>query len=188
MSSTKIQRGVSKTQWLEAGLEVLSMGNVHAVTVEGLAKHMGISKSGVYWHFRDREDLLQELLKFWADKMKHLMLTDRKLLEMEPRDRLQTAAEKYCDRKLAGCELAIRQWALCDKKVKKTIQMVDQLRLGFVSVALAEFGISGEDAKLRASLYVCSVSWEPHLMEKMPRKKWRELMALRIELLTTVPR
>ncbi len=62
------------------------------------------------------------------------------------------------------------------------------MRLGFVSVALAEFGISGEDAKLRASLYVCSVSWEPHLMEKMPRKKWRELMALRIELLTTVPR
>lgn len=165
---------------------ILSLFNDYTITNDNVML-LGIDHNDTVI-FQQNRVLLQELMKFWADKMNHLMLTDRKVREMGPKDRLQSAAEKFCDKKLAGCELTVRQWAQCGKTAKKTIQAVDQLRLGFVIAALSELGISGEEAKIRASLYICSVSWEPHLMEKMPRKKWRELVALRIKFLTAIPK
>ncbi|MBC2710457.1 MAG: TetR/AcrR family transcriptional regulator [Desulfosarcina sp.] len=34
--------------------------------MERLAKQLGISRSGFYWHFKNRQDLLQHLLDYWA--------------------------------------------------------------------------------------------------------------------------
>ena len=57
MSTQKGRRGVSKAEWLETGLQALSEGGVAALTVEGLAKTLGIAKAGFYWHFKNRDDL-----------------------------------------------------------------------------------------------------------------------------------
>ena len=48
MSTQKGRRGVSKAEWLEAGLQALSEGGVAALSVEGLAKTLGIAKAGFY--------------------------------------------------------------------------------------------------------------------------------------------
>ena len=69
MSTKKARRGVTKAEWLEAGLEFLARGSVTSITVEGLAKHLGIAKSGFYWHFKNRDELLQELLKYWLHEI-----------------------------------------------------------------------------------------------------------------------
>jgi AcrR family transcriptional regulator len=58
------RRGVSKDQWLEAGLEALTEAGLSAVTVHGLARKFGIAKSGFYWHFKNRDDLLRQLLDY----------------------------------------------------------------------------------------------------------------------------
>ena len=66
MSMQKTRRGVSKAEWLELGLQALSENGVAALTIEGLAKSLGINKAGFYWHFKNRDDLLRQLLNYWT--------------------------------------------------------------------------------------------------------------------------
>ena len=39
---------------------------VESLRVERLAKHLGVAKSGFYWHFKDRHALLRKLLRYWV--------------------------------------------------------------------------------------------------------------------------
>ena len=66
MNKQRGRPGVSKTEWLEAGLQALGDSSVAALTVEGLAKSLGIAKAGFYWHFKNRDDLLRQLLDHWT--------------------------------------------------------------------------------------------------------------------------
>jgi AcrR family transcriptional regulator len=50
-----VRRGVSKEEWLEAGLEAIGKGGVSGLTVKGLARKLGIAKAGFYWHFKNRD-------------------------------------------------------------------------------------------------------------------------------------
>lgn len=58
-----------RAQWVAAGLESLRQGGVGAVRVERLAARLGITKGSFYWHFRNRGDLLDALLEYWAREM-----------------------------------------------------------------------------------------------------------------------
>jgi hypothetical protein len=49
LNEKKKIRGVSKAEWLQAAMEVLSQKGVDSLSVEGLARDLGISKSGFYW-------------------------------------------------------------------------------------------------------------------------------------------
>jgi hypothetical protein len=46
LNEKKKIRGVSKAEWLQAAMEVLSQKGVDSLSVEGLARGLGISKSG----------------------------------------------------------------------------------------------------------------------------------------------
>ena len=61
---TKRIKRVSKEQWLTKALDTLESSGVEAVKIERLAKALGISRSGFYWHFKNRQDLLEHLLDF----------------------------------------------------------------------------------------------------------------------------
>ena len=64
MTKKKISKRISKAEWLEQGLEILEKEGIDAVKIERLAKELATSRSGFYWHFIDRNNLLQEILKY----------------------------------------------------------------------------------------------------------------------------
>ena len=51
--------------WAEAALEALALGGLAAVAVEPLAKALGTTKGSFYWHFVDRNALLEATLGLW---------------------------------------------------------------------------------------------------------------------------
>ncbi|MHC4350247.1 MAG: TetR/AcrR family transcriptional regulator, partial [Planctomycetota bacterium] len=51
----------SKAHWFQAALAALAREGIQGVRVERLARDLGVAKSGFYWHFRDRDDLLRGL-------------------------------------------------------------------------------------------------------------------------------
>ena len=67
-TKTKKIKRVSKNQWLAKALETLAASGVDAVKIERLAKALGISRSGFYWHFKNRQDLLEHLLAYWVNE------------------------------------------------------------------------------------------------------------------------
>ncbi len=184
MSSKKIHRGVSKAEWLEQALQTLSTGGVAAITVEGMAKSLGINKSGFYWHFNNRDDLLRQLLDYWTHEVTEVITDNADLLKLEPKARLIKIAEMIIDFELTRYEIAIRQWALQDDLAAQAAKRVNRVRLDFISNTLSELGFKGDDLDMRAMLFVCYQSLETPMFPEISRKRRRELITGRIELLT----
>ena len=184
MSNPKIHRGVSKDEWLEKALHSLSSGGVASVSIEGMAKSLGINKSGFYWHFKNRDDLLRQLLNYWTHEVTEVITDNSDLLNLEPKVRLIKIAEMILDFELTRYEIAIRQWALQDKMAAQAAKKVNRIRLDFISNTLSELGFKGDDLDMRAMLFVCYQSLESPMFPEISRKRRRELINQRIDLIT----
>ena len=90
MPTKKSRRGISKAEWQEAGLQAIIEGGINSLTIEGLARSLGINKSGFYWHFKNRDDLLRQLLKYWTHEVTEVITENPKILKVEP-------GQKACD-------------------------------------------------------------------------------------------
>ena len=80
--------------------------------------------------------------------------------------------------------MAIRQWALRDAGAARAVKKVNRLRLNYVRKAFSELGFNGEDLEMRTMLFVCYHSWESPMFPEISRKRRRDQIAQRIELLT----
>ena len=54
-----------RNSWIEEGLRALAAGGPDAVRIELLARALGVTRGGFYWHFGDRRALLEEILDTW---------------------------------------------------------------------------------------------------------------------------
>lgn len=176
---------MSKAEWLEVGLQALSEAGVSALTVEGLAKSLGIAKAGFYWHFKNRDDLLRQTLDYWTHELTGVVTSNLEILELEPKSRLIRTAEMIFDYELGRYDMAIRLWALQDAGADRAVRKVNRLRLNFVRNAFSELGFKDEDLEMRTMLYVCYHSWEWVTYREISRKLRREQIVRSIELLTS---
>lgn len=185
MSQEKVSRGLSKADWLDGALKLLAKTSVSNLTIERLAQSLNIAKSGFYWHFQNRDELLQEMLRHWSHELTEVVTESRELMALEPRSRLTVTAEMILAHNLTRYEIAIRQWGLEDRKAASAVRKVNRIRLDFVKTALAELGFSGDDIDMRSLLFVCYHTWEAPMFPEISQKRRRELIAKRIELLTS---
>src|SRR3954447_6844985 len=54
-----------RSSWIEEGLRALAAGGPDAVRIEPLARALGVTRGGFYWHFDNRHALLEEILDAW---------------------------------------------------------------------------------------------------------------------------
>ena len=88
------------------------------------------------------------------------------------------------DYDLTRYEIPIRQWALQDVLAARAVRKVNRLRLDFLKGAFSELGFTGDDLDMRAMLFTCYHTWEAPMFREISRKRRRELIAKRIDLLT----
>ena len=184
MATKTLNRGVSKEEWLQAGLNSLSQNGVSSLTVENLAKTLGIARAGFYWHFENREALLRHLLEYWVLEQTEKVTENPVLLTLEPKEQLTKAAEMITKYNLGRYDMAIRQWASTDEEAARMVRKVNRTRLDFIRDAFRKLGFTGDDIEMRAMLFVCYHAWEVSTFKEISRKRLRTLIAKRIELLT----
>jgi AcrR family transcriptional regulator len=51
--------------WTGVALQAIAEGGLRAVSVEGLARVLGATKGSFYWHFRNRDALIEATLAAW---------------------------------------------------------------------------------------------------------------------------
>ena len=61
-------KDLGKEDWLKAARLALLEGGVGAVRIEKLARDLRVTKGSFYWHFKDREQLLEALLREWEEE------------------------------------------------------------------------------------------------------------------------
>ena len=181
----KVHRGVSRAGWLEAGLNALGARGVIGVTIEGLAKDLGIAKAGFYWHFKNRDQLLQQILEYWTHEVTEVVSENRQIAEQPPGERLRATAEMILDYDLTRYEIPIRLWALHDDRAARAVEIVNKKRLDFVRAAFAELGFKGDDLEMRSLLFTCYQTWESPMFREISVERRRQLIEKRIDLLVS---
>ena len=185
MSKKLNGRGVSKLEWLDAGLDTLTRSPATGIRVEKLARTLGIARAGFYWHFKNRDDYIGQLLEHWLHKVTEAIIENPDIIAMEPKARLIATAEIIHDNDLTRADPSIQLLAAQDKATAKVVRKANKLRLEYISDTLEELGFKDDDLAMRAMLYVAYHSWEPTVFNEISRKRRRELIARRVDLLTT---
>jgi AcrR family transcriptional regulator len=176
--TNKIKR-VSKDQWLAKALDTLGSSGVEAVKIERLARAFGISRSGFYWHFENRQDLLEHLLDYWVRQFTEVVTDDPDIAKLDPKKRLLTTMEMIRDKQLTKYDLAINSWARLDSHVHKVVKKVVKMRLDYLRVIFAELGFEGDELEMRTRLFVCYHSWEDTMFPDLSSRKHSKLLKLR---------
>ncbi|WP_374118832.1 TetR/AcrR family transcriptional regulator [Allokutzneria sp. A3M-2-11 16] len=101
-------------KWIEEGLRALAAGGPETVRVDPLAKALGVTRGGFYWHFTNRQALLEEMLDAWER-----MGTDEVIERVEteggdPRGKVVRAGALTFSAALLPVDLAVRDWARRD--------------------------------------------------------------------------
>ncbi len=61
----KSRRRLSREDWLENSLTVLSEEGLAGLQIQGLSAALSVSRGSFYWHFEDRQDFIRALLAYW---------------------------------------------------------------------------------------------------------------------------
>lgn len=138
--------------WLQAAYEVLTESGVEAVKIMPLAKRLGLTRTGFYWHFKDRDALLEAMIRHWEDKNTGNLVA-----------RCEAFAESICEAilNLFDCwldddlfdsrlDLAIRNWARNDPALQTRLDRADARRKKAMEGMFLRFGYDRADAEVRA--------------------------------------
>jgi AcrR family transcriptional regulator len=177
------KKRVSKAEWLTCALEVLASEGIQGVRVERLARELGIAKSGFYWHFRNRRDLLQSLCDYWTHEFTAIITENPELLEGDPKKRLYDTMCLILDHDLTKYDLAIRGWAAHDPAAAKAVRSVYRMRLDFVRSIFSDIGFRGRQLEMRTRLFVAYHSWEETMFDDLTKDERRQLLRLRHKFL-----
>jgi AcrR family transcriptional regulator len=175
--------GLSRGEWLEAALSLIAEGSVADLSIEKLARSLEISKSGFYWHFNDRRELLDALLDHWQHEITEVIAKNPKIVELDAKDRLIEIATMLVDFDLTRFELAIRQWAVKDPTAARTVRQANKMRMEFVGQALSELGFKGDDLDMRTRVYVCYQTWELAMYQNLSKARRKKLIAKQVDML-----
>ncbi len=143
----------SKQSWLDAALKALASGGIDRVRVESLAKNLGVTKGSFYWHFKDREQFLDELLNFWAEQSTETVIANPNY-PTDSKARVRAVADDIVRLDLGKMDPHIRSWTQYDKRRAKVVARMDKMRFEFLQGLFVAAGFSITAASLRAqSLY-----------------------------------
>jgi AcrR family transcriptional regulator len=132
---------LSKDDWLKAARLALLHKGPDGVRVEPLAKELGVTKGSFYWHFKDRNDLLEAILREWEEETDILL---ENLGELDPHRALEKIFEEVKRRTLASergeapSDVAIFTWAQLDPEVAKRVNKSEDERMGLLRNFAAE--------------------------------------------------
>jgi AcrR family transcriptional regulator len=86
---TTPRRRLTRDDWAAAALAAIAEGGLSAVAVEPLAARLGTTKGSFYWHFANREALLESALARWEESTTTAVLAEVDEAFTDPRDQLR---------------------------------------------------------------------------------------------------
>ncbi len=144
-----------RDRWIEEGLRALGEGGPGAVRIEPVARALGVSKGGFYWHFDDRPALLQEMLDTWEREGVDEVI---ERVESEAGDaraklrRLFAIASSGESRGVLRIDLAVRDWARHEETVAERLRRVDNRRMDYMRSLFGGFCPDADDVEARCVL------------------------------------
>lgn len=143
-----------RSSWIDEGLRALGGGGPAAVRIEPLARALGVSKGGFYWHFEDRRSLLEEMLDAWERTGVDEVIEAVEAEDGDARAKLRRlfGLASASSAEQLKVELAIRDWARRDKAVARRLRRVDNRRMDYMRSLFGAFCEDDDDVEARCLL------------------------------------
>ncbi|MBK9447700.1 MAG: TetR/AcrR family transcriptional regulator [Betaproteobacteria bacterium] len=153
--SSAARTQLDRNDWIEAAIEVLADQGVAGLRVEVLAKNFGVTKGSFYWHFKDRQDLLNAVLQEWKEGRLRDIEKQSTAVPGKELEQIHHVIDVYSavrNRKGISIELAVRDWARHDPTISAVVEEVDSYRLECTRKLFVTLGLSDDEARARSLL------------------------------------
>lgn len=180
---------LSKEDWVRQAAETLARGGVGAVRVEVLAADLNVTKGSFYWHFKDREALLVEVLQAWRAAATVGPLTTVRQRAKDPREQIRvlldmaTASESIATPG-GPFEQAIREWGLTSRAAKEALRQVDLDRLSILTDMYLATGMKKAQASAYATLLYSYAIGSNHIASDIGRQAMQAIRQSIASILT----
>src|SRR5439155_15240273 len=145
-------RRLTPDDWADAALAAIAAGGLAAVAVEPLATRLGTTKGSFYWHFANREALLQAALARWEEQTTTAVISDITGLPDAPSAQLRQLIIRVigmAEQDPVG--LALLSTA-GHPAVAPVLARVTRARIGVIVALFDRLGFPPEEARSRALL------------------------------------
>ena len=182
---TAARRRLGRDAWILAARDAIVHGGVEQVKIERLAAHLGATRAAFYYHFNNRQQLLDELLDYWRTtntRMFHTALDER---AGKPMERMQNLVRLWIEEReySPAFDSAVRDWARVSPAVAKTVKRVDRERIMLLKKIYLELGFKDTEAFIRARItYFHQVGYYTLGLDET-RKRRKQLAFLYIKAL-----
>ena len=181
---------LTRDDWVQAALLAIAEGGTGAVAVEPLAARLGATKGSFYWHFRDRQELIEAALATWERSATDEIIAGLERIA-DPVERLRSALvlameleeDEYPDVRLLP--------SASDPVVAPVAARVQDKRLAFLARTFREMGFPPAEARRRAllanSFYIGWFHQRLVLQRRATPRERRDYQRAAIKLLTARP-
>jgi AcrR family transcriptional regulator len=168
---------LSRADWVKEAYDLFETKGVSAVSVDPLAKKLGVTRGSFYWHFEDRADLLRAILDRWHDLNTEDTIEQNELQGGNPEARLLRLFET-CATDSGALEMGIRAWASENVTARETLRTVDARRTDYIAALLVQIGIERSVAEMRAR--VAYSAWLGEYSGAVPSPAQQRLENIRV--------
>jgi AcrR family transcriptional regulator len=143
------RRRLGRDDWAAAALAAIRDGGIGAVVIETLAERLGATKGSFYWHFKDRDELIEAALERWERQATVDVIERLRLIE-DPDARLRRLFELAFGEYPGGQTNVALLADAANPLVAPVLRRVTQRRLDFLTGAFTDLGLAPETARYHA--------------------------------------
>ena len=142
---------LQRFDWLLTALKIFVEEGIDAVRITRLADELAVTRGSFYWHFSNREDLIDALVDYWKHRNTEAIVDS-------VRDATSLAAgifkffEICLDPELFDprLDLAVREWARRSPQIRQQLDAADQARVQALTEFYQCFDYTMPNALIRA--------------------------------------
>ncbi len=157
------QQRHTREDWIRTALDTLISEGVENVKILVLSAKLDTARSSFYWHFENREDLLDNLLEHWRNTNTNALIESAH----EPAETITAAiVNVYSSWVGEGkfntrLDFAVRDWARRSGSVRRALDISDDERLDALAAMFSRFDYPAREADVRARiLYYTQIGYD----------------------------
>ena len=146
------QRRLTRDDWITAALGAIADGGLAAVGVEPLAARLGATKGSFYWHFENRNALLEAAIGRWEKETTTDVIAEITASHDAPASQFQRLVVGVIERaeqdRVGPALLA----STTHPAVSQALERVTTARLNLIATVFRRLGFTQAEARRRALL------------------------------------
>lgn len=160
---------LNRADWLRAACRILVTEGVEAIRITRLTQDLAISRGSFYWHFKNRQDLLDGLVAHWREK--NTPAIEKAVAGAQDLGQgILALFDAWTDPQAfdPGLDFALRDWARRDTALEAEVIAADAQRVAAIEGLFRRCGFAQPEAFIRARViyfaqigYYTLVSEEP---------------------------